>query len=52
MDDFIVSDVVTDHEEQFALKDLLKCDYFKRYRDAYYAARDAGLRYQPAAAID
>jgi hypothetical protein len=42
---FITSDVVTDHEKQFALTDLLKCDYFKRYRKAYYAARDAGLVY-------
>jgi hypothetical protein len=42
-DGFISSDTVTDHEEQFALTDLLKCDYFKKYRDGYYAARDAGL---------
>jgi hypothetical protein len=41
--DFIASDIVTDHEEQFALTDLLKCDYFKKHRDGYYAARDAGL---------
>jgi len=40
--DFITSDVVTDHEEQFALPDLLKCDYFKRHREGYYAAREAG----------
>jgi hypothetical protein len=40
--DFITSDTVTDHEEQFALPDLLKCDYFKRHREAYYAAREAG----------
>ena len=40
--DFITSDIVTDHEEQFALPDLLKCDYFKRHREAYYAAREAG----------
>jgi hypothetical protein len=33
---------VTDHEEQFALPDLLKCDYFKRHREDYYAAREAG----------
>jgi hypothetical protein len=43
MADFITSDIVTDHEEQFALGDLLKCDYFKKYRDGYYEARDAGL---------
>ncbi len=40
--DFITSDTVTDHEEQFALPDLLKCDYFKKYREGYYAAREAG----------
>jgi hypothetical protein len=40
--DFTTSDTVTDHEEQFALPDLLKCDYFKRHREAYYAAREAG----------
>jgi hypothetical protein len=40
---FIPSDTVTDHEEQFALTDLLKCDYFKKYRKGYYSARDAGL---------
>jgi hypothetical protein len=40
--DFTTSDTVTDHEEQFALPDLLKCDYFKRHREAYYAAEEAG----------
>jgi len=40
--DFITSDIVTDHEEQFALPDLLKCDYFKKHREDYYAAREAG----------
>ena len=30
LSDFITSDIVTDHEEQFALTDLLKCDYFKK----------------------
>jgi hypothetical protein len=39
---FITSDIVTDHENQFALPDLLKCDYFKRHREGYYAAREAG----------
>lgn len=43
MADFITSDIVTDHEEQFALHDLLKCDYFKKHRHGYYAARDAGV---------
>ena len=39
--EFITSDVVTDHESQFAIPDLLKCDYFKRLRECYYAAREA-----------
>lgn len=43
MTDFITSDIVTDHEEQFALNDLLKCDYFQKCREAYYAAREAGV---------
>lgn len=40
--DFITSDIVTDHEEQFGLPDLLECDYFKKYREGYYAAREVG----------
>jgi len=40
--DFIASDIVTDTESQFALRELLTCDYFKKYRDAYYDAREAG----------
>lgn len=43
MGDFITSDIVTDHEEQFALKDLLKCDYFQKCREGYYAARNEGV---------
>ena len=42
LSDFITSDIVTDHENQFALPDLLRCDYFKRHREGYYAAREAG----------
>ena len=42
MTDFVTSDIVTDHEEQFALPDLLTSDYFKRHREDYYAAREAG----------
>jgi hypothetical protein len=42
MSDFITSDIVTDTEAQFALSGLLECDYFKRYRDGYYKAREAG----------
>jgi hypothetical protein len=42
LSDFITSDIVTDRENQFALPELLKCDYFKRQRQGYYRARDAG----------
>jgi hypothetical protein len=42
VNDFVISDTVTDHEERFALNDLLKCDYFKKYRAGYYGAREAG----------
>ena len=41
LSDFITSDIVTDYEEQFALPDLLKCDYFKRHREGDYGAREA-----------
>jgi len=43
MDDFLTSDVVTDHEKHFPLPDLLTCDSFRKNREEYYAARDAGL---------
>lgn len=39
---FITSDIVTDTETQFAIGDLLTYDYFKKYRDGYYKAREAG----------
>jgi hypothetical protein len=42
LSDFITSDIVTNQENQFALADLLKCEYFKRQRESYYAAREAG----------
>lgn len=38
---FVTSDIVTDTEAQFAIGDLLTNDYFRRYRDGYYKARDA-----------
>jgi len=41
LSEFINSDIVTDHENQFALADLLKCEYFKRQRADYYAAQEA-----------
>lgn len=42
MSDFIMSDIVTDTEAQFGLQRLLTCDYFKKCRDGYYDAREAG----------
>ena len=33
--DFIMSDIVTNQENQFALADLLKCEYFKRQRESF-----------------
>ena len=42
LSDFITSDIVTYRENQFALPDLLKCDYFKRQRQGYYGAREVG----------
>jgi hypothetical protein len=39
---FSTSDIVTDREGQFALPDLLTCDYFQRQRKGYYGAREAG----------
>lgn len=42
MNDFVTSDIVTDMEAQFAHAGLLTCDYFKRHRDGYYEAREAG----------
>lgn len=42
LNDFITSDIVTERENEFALPDLLKCDYFKRQRQGYYRAREVG----------
>ncbi|HZY73221.1 MAG TPA: hypothetical protein VFE22_08965 [Edaphobacter sp.] len=42
MSDFITSDIVTSLENEFALADLLTCEYFQRQRKGYYAARGAG----------
>ena len=39
---FITSDAVTERENEFALPELLKCDYFQRQRQGYYKAREAG----------
>jgi len=37
-----MSDIVTNYENQFALADLLNCEYFVRQRAGYYAAQEAG----------
>lgn len=37
-----MSDIVTDYENQFALADLLNCEYFVRQKAGYYAAQEAG----------
>ena len=42
MNNIVTSDIVTDTEAQFALSGLLACDYFKKYRDGYYKAKEAG----------
>lgn len=47
VEDFVVSDAVTDLEQRFPLKDLLALDYFKRYRDGYYRCREEGWKIQP-----
>jgi hypothetical protein len=41
MGNFITSDIVTDSESQFAIPDLLTCEYFQRQRHGYYGAREA-----------
>ena len=38
-----VSDAVTDAEHGFPLDSLLECDYFVKYRRAYYKTRDLNL---------
>ena len=38
-----VSDAVTDAERRFPMEPLLRCDYFVKYRGAYYQTRDMGL---------
>jgi hypothetical protein len=43
MPDFITSDIVTDSEDQFALKELLACDYLMKHCKDYYKARDQGV---------
>ena len=43
MSDIQISDAVTDAERLFAVKDLLECEYFAKYRRGYYNARELGL---------
>ena len=43
MGDVVVSDVVTDLERAFPFQDLLKLDYFQKYRRAHYRLREERL---------
>ena len=43
LSDVQVFDAVTDAEHRFPLDNLLKCDYFVKYREGYYKARDLNL---------
>lgn len=43
----IVSDVVTDLEQAFPFQDLLKLDYFQKYRRAYYRFREERFVAEP-----
>ena len=42
MDDFVVSDAITDLERSFPFKELLELDYFQKYRGSYYRCNDEG----------
>lgn len=41
---FVISDVITDLENRFPLKDILGVEYFKKYRAAYYEQREIGAQ--------
>ena len=55
MDDFVVSDAITDDaitdlERLFPFKELLKLDYFQKYRRFYYRYNDEGRQIHPCTA--
>ena len=47
MADFVVSDAITDLEQQFPVKDLLALDYFQKYRRCYYRCQNEGRQIPP-----
>ena len=47
MADFVVSDAITDLEQQFPVKDLLALDYFQKYRHSYYRCHNEGRQIPP-----
>jgi Holliday junction resolvase-like predicted endonuclease len=47
MDDFVVSDAITDVEQRFPLKELLALDYFQKYRHGYYRCQEEGWQRPP-----
>ena len=47
MADFVVSDAITDLEQQFPVKDLLALDYFQKYRRYYYRCQNEGWQIPP-----
>ena len=47
MDDFVVSDAITDLERSFPFKELLELDYFQKYRGSYYRCNDEGRQIPP-----
>lgn len=46
-DDLIVSDLISDLEQAFPFEDLLKLDYFQKYRRAYYRFREERFVVEP-----
>ena len=47
MDDFVVSDAITDLERSFPFKELLELDYFQKYRGSCYRCNDEGRQIPP-----
>ncbi len=47
MDDFVVSDAITDLERLFPLKELLELDYFQKHQRFYYRCNDEGRKIPP-----
>lgn len=47
MTNMIINNAITDFEKEFAYKDLLDLDYFKKYRNAYYEMSKYGFQHGP-----